>query len=361
MSRLRKDAILIITDSAAENETKKIKRRRADQKRGFRMPSINDVAKRAKVAKSTVSLVLNNSGYVSEETRKKVEDAIRELDYQPSQLARNLSYRRTNLVGVIIPDVSHPFYGTFLKYAEDALYRRGYKTMVCQTVERENMELEFLSMLKSQTMDGIIMGAHSLKQEEYVHLDRPVVAFDRDLGDRIPIVRADHEAGGRQAARLFLEKGCQQVVQVRGASIVSTPAHRYHTAFAETMEQGGVKVGEVEMPHNAFGEEDFARAAAQIFAEYPEADGIFGADLVVQACLKEAEARKLAVPGQLHLLAYDGTYVTRTGACQVNAIVQPIQELACSCVEKMDRLIQGQAVAEHDSVFPVGYQEGMTL
>lgn len=62
------------------------------------MSSINDVAKRARVAKSTVSLVLNNSGYVSQETRKKVEEAIRELDYQPSQLARNLSRKRTNLV-----------------------------------------------------------------------------------------------------------------------------------------------------------------------------------------------------------------------------------------------------------------------
>ena len=325
------------------------------------MPSINDVAKKAKVAKSTVSLVLNNSGYVSEETRKKVEEAIRELDYQPSQLARNLSYRRTNLVGVIIPDASHPFYGTFLKYTEEALFRRGYMTMVCETVERENMELEFISMLKSQTMDGIIMGAHSLQQEEYAYLDKPVVAFDRDLGERIPIVRADHEAGGRKAAQLFLEKGCQRVIQVSGSCIVNTPAHRYHTTFAETMEQGGVKVRGVEMPHNAFGEADFAGVAAQIFAEYPKADGIFGADLVVQACLKEAAARKIAVPGKLHLLAYDGTYATRIGACQVNAIVQPIQKLAYSCVEKMDSLIQGQTITEHDFVFPVGYQEGMTL
>ena len=83
------------------------------------MASINDVAKRAHVAKSTVSLVLNNSGYVSEETRKKVEQAIRELDYHPSQIAQNLSKNRTNLVGVVIPDVSHPFYGTFVKYAEE--------------------------------------------------------------------------------------------------------------------------------------------------------------------------------------------------------------------------------------------------
>lgn len=262
---------------------------------------------------------------------------------------------------MIIPDASHPFYGTFLKYVEEALYRRGYKTMVCQTVERENMEEEFLSMLKRQTMDGIIMGAHSLKREEYEKIEKPVAAFDRDLGERIPIVRANHEEGGKMAAKLFGEKGCQKVVQVMGASIVSTPAHRYHSVFAQEMMKYGISVANVEMAHNAFGEQDFRETAKQVFEEHPDADGIFGADLLIQACLQEAGKRGRKAAEDLHLLAYDGTYATRIGACRLNAIVQPVKDLAYQCVENIDCLIQGQKAEKREMVFPVSYQEGETF
>ena len=101
------------------------------------MASINDVAKKANVAKSTVSLVVNNSGYVSAKTRAKVEEAMRELNYVPSQLAKNLSSRRSNIVGIVMPDVMHPFFATFIKYAELKLFHYGYMTMVCGTIGRE--------------------------------------------------------------------------------------------------------------------------------------------------------------------------------------------------------------------------------
>lgn len=325
------------------------------------MASINDVAKRAKVAKSTVSLVLNNSGYVSDETRAKVEEAIRELDYQPSQLARNLSNMRTNLVGVVIPDISHPFYGTFLKYTEDALYHRGYKTMVCETVERDNMEEEFISMLRRQTMDGIIMGAHSLTHDQYRKIGKPVVAFDRFLGENIPVVRADHKSGGIIAAKKFLEKNCRRIVQVSGARIVDTPAHQYHVSFAQELEKNSIKAAEVEMPHNSFAEQDFAEAAKTIFEKYPDVDGIFGADLVIQASLREAHLRNRKVPEELHMIAYDGTYATRTGAYRLDAVVQPVKELAEQCVEYIDRMIREEGTEMSDKVFPVSYQEGDTL
>ncbi len=325
------------------------------------MASINDVAKRAKVAKSTVSLVLNNSGYVSAETRAKVEKAIKELDYMPSQLARNLSKMRTNLVGVVIPDASHPFYGTFLKYAEESLYRYGYKTMLCETAERNNMEEEFLSMWKKQNMDGIIMGTHSLMHDEYMKIDKPVVAFDRFLGDDIPIVRADHEMGGTLAAQKFIEKNCRHIVQISGARIVNTPAHQYHIAFSKELDKNCLEAADVVMPYNSFSEMDFKETAKMVFDRYPEVDGIFGADMAILACLREARARGRKVPEELHMLAYDGTYITRMGMYQTDAIVQPVKDLAAQCVEYMDCLIREEPLRIHESVFPVKYQKGDTL
>ena len=91
------------------------------------MASIKDVARRAGVAPSTVSLVLNNTGYVSEKTREKVEKAMKELDYMPNELARNLYRNKTNIIGIIIPHIDHPFFSTFVKYTEKFLYELGYK------------------------------------------------------------------------------------------------------------------------------------------------------------------------------------------------------------------------------------------
>ena len=199
------------------------------------MAKIKDVAKLANVSPSTVSLVLNNKGYVSEATRAKVQAAVTALNYVPSEVARNLSLNRTNLIGVIIPDIAHPFFAILMHEIEIALYRYGYRTMICSTSEKENAELVFLDMLRRHTMDGLIVGAHALHLESYEGIDLPIVAFDRFINDNIPIVRADHSQGGSMAAKALLARKPKHRVAAPGSSHLictaaiaesSTPIHR---------------------------------------------------------------------------------------------------------------------------------------
>lgn len=169
------------------------------------MASIRDVAKLAQVAPSTVSLVLNNKGYVSKTARDKVLAAIKELNYVPNELARNLFRNCTNIIGVVVPDIAHPFFGTFIRFLEIALYKQGYKILVCSTIERQNGEHEFIDMLKRQMIDGIIMGCHSLEVDLYNKINKPIVALDRVINDNIPIIRSDHELGGKLAAQRLIK------------------------------------------------------------------------------------------------------------------------------------------------------------
>lgn len=125
------------------------------------------------------------------------------LNYIPSEMARNLSLQRTNIIGVIVPSISHPFFSELAEALETELYSLGYKMMLCCTKYKENSERKFIEMLKRQTMDGIIMGAHSLDVSIYEGLKEPVIAFDRYLNDNIPIVHCDHCTGGRLAAEAF--------------------------------------------------------------------------------------------------------------------------------------------------------------
>ena len=98
------------------------------------MPGIRDVAAYAGVGIGTVSRALNKTGYVSKETREKIEEAVRVLGYQPNELARNLYRNKSGMIGVVVPDLENPFFAKFLKCTEIELYKYGYKAVVCNTV-----------------------------------------------------------------------------------------------------------------------------------------------------------------------------------------------------------------------------------
>lgn len=305
------------------------------------MARIKDVAKEAGVAPSTVSLVLNKKGYVSEETRLKVEAAVEKLNYIPSEMARNLSLQRTNIIGVIVPSISHPFFSELAEALETELYSLGYKMMLCCTKYKENSERKFIEMLKRQTMDGIIMGAHSLDVSIYEGLKEPVIAFDRYLNDNIPIVHCDHCTGGRLAAEAFLQHDCHHVIGIEGYQGVHTPANDSHKVFHETMWQHGVITDILEMPWNAFTYEDFLVTAEKLFTEYQDIDGIFGTDMAIASCMRVATQRGYHIPRDIKMVAYDGTGMTQTGIQPITAVRQPIEKLAAIAAQKVVSKVKG--------------------
>ena len=323
------------------------------------MARIKDVAKLAGVSTSTVSLVLNNKGYVSAATRAKVEAAVQELHYVPSEVGRNLSLNRTNLIGVIIPDVAHPFFAALLHEIEIALYDYGYKTMICSTGEKKNAELAFLDMLRRHTMDGLIIGAHALHIENYQHIELPVIAFDRYLCDEIPIIRADHHQGGQLAANALLKRHPHHVGQITGAPTVHTTAHEHEDIFAQVIKQASVPLDTIIMPANAFRPEDFAKAAREVFERYPDVDAISGTDLGAICALREASRRGRRCPDDLSIVAYDGTYLTRLGPQSLTAVVQPIPALGRRAAEAIVRRIRHEELPSLQPL-PMGFQQGET-
>lgn len=160
------------------------------------MASIKDVAQKAGVGVGTVSRVLNNSGYVSDETREKIEEAMKNLQYTPNELARNLYRKKSGIIAVLVPTVEIPFFAELVHNIEAELYNEGFKIMLGNTDKAHNAELEYLDMLNRHIVDGVITGVHSLDVEEYKKIKKPIVAFDRYLGEDIPVVTVDHKEGG---------------------------------------------------------------------------------------------------------------------------------------------------------------------
>lgn len=306
------------------------------------MAGIKDVAKLAQVGVGTVSRVINDNGYVSQETRKKIEEAMEKLDYTPNELARNLYRKKTGIIAVLIPTVSHPFFAELVNYIEIELHERGYKTMLCNTEKDKNYESEYLQMLRQNVVDGLITGVHSLDVQEYLNVNRPIVALDRYLSDEIPVVSVDHRSGGIAAAKELMRCGCRKVVQIMGARKVQSPAQSRHTVFEKELTNAGIEVYSYEMEWNKYDIHYFNEYTHMVYEKHPDADGMFGTDLLALSYMRTAQENGKRIPDDLKIVAYDGTDVTEMVYPSVTVIKQPVEKLAREAVRLIIHEIEGR-------------------
>ena len=141
------------------------------------MPTIKDVAAEAGVTSTTVSRVLNNRGYISEETREKVYSAMEKLNYMPNEMARNLSRQKSDYIGVILPSVEHPYFSKVLHWLEHYVTKHNYKIMVCISENSREKELQYIDLLYSHRVLGIVVCSHIGETMEHLDSNCPLISF----------------------------------------------------------------------------------------------------------------------------------------------------------------------------------------
>ena len=188
--------------------------------------TIRDVAKKANVSVATVSRVINKKGYVHEETRIAVENAIQELGFEPNQLARSLTNHRSMMLGVIVPHVGTTFYGQLIEGIEQAALSYGYKTMLCNTQDNSERELDYLKIFEQYSVEGVIVASNFINKEKLTSLNIPVISVDHLVSDEIPSVTSNNERGGELAAKALIEGGAKNFLLLRGPSFLITSQER---------------------------------------------------------------------------------------------------------------------------------------
>lgn len=325
------------------------------------MSSIQEVAKKAGVGVGTVSRVINDSGYVSEKTRKIVEEVIEELNYKPNELARNLFRNRTNIVAVITPAIGNPYYATLYSEVENRLRKYGYKTMLCNTIGEATNEEAYLEMLERNMVDGIITGTHTLDYSCYKKIKGPIVGFDTPkLNDDILIVTVDHEKGGKLAAKALIESGCKEVLQFTDATTKNYPFIKRHKAFAKEIKKAGLICREYKPKMDNFEEKFIQENIDEAFSMYPNVDGVFATDTHALLYMKKALSMGKKIPQDLKVVAYDGTFILNTAYPSPSAIVQPIDKLAKVAVDSLHAIINGENVDRNTKVLDIEFRQGMT-
>ena len=198
--------------------------------------TIKDIAREAGVSIASVSRALNGMDGISEKKRSRILRVCERLSYTPNGLARSLVKRRTQTIGIIMPDIMSPFYSELMVKASDAAHKRGYQVLLCNSFRELRAERDYLKLLAEHQVEGILIfpiGPRSTESmSEFIH-NVPMVALNELTGQcGIPYVCADEEQAGRIAAEYLISRGCRNLLFVGFKP--ERLAHRYRAASDAT-------------------------------------------------------------------------------------------------------------------------------
>ena len=321
------------------------------------MTNIKDVAKEAGLAVGTVSRVLNNRGYISESTRKKVYDAMDRLNYKPNEIARSLYRKKSNILGVIVPSVSHPFFAELTGYIEFYAYQAGYKVMICNSYADRTKEKDYIELINRNQVDGFIATIYTKDSDEYINSSLPLVTIDRSF-DGIPYITSDHYDGGVQATKYLIEKGCRKIAHISGELGITTIANYRSKAFYDVVSQSNVEYVVKEARLSTF--EEYKKVAIRLFQEHPDIDGVFASsDIIAASLIHVAGLHNRVVPKDLKIVGYDDIDMAAMTVPPLTSIKQNIQRIGELAVKVLLDKIEGRNVPM-DNVLPVTLIERKT-
>lgn len=310
--------------------------------RSINMATIKDVAKYAGVSVATVSRYLNQ-GYISENARKQVEDAIDALGYQPSLIARSLNTKQTNAIGLIIPDITNPFFPELARAVEDAAYESGYTVILCNTDEQAEKELRYIETLTRKYIAGIILATNEIEMEYYSKLNIPLVALDRPIGEDFPTVMTQNIEGAKLGAEYLLRQQINHLVCLRGP-VGLKPADDRLKGFLQAAEKGSVKTTVIECPFD-FNEAE--RIVFELLKDNQSIDAIFAcSDVSAIGAIKAAHSLQIKVPEQLQILGFDGIMLGQMTTPGLSTVAQNIYELGSKATKLLIKQINGEALEQ---------------
>ena len=293
-------------------------------------PTMADVAREAGVALGTVSRVVNGQ-QVGAEFREKVETAIQRLGYRYNSSGRALRTDCTRTVALIIPSTINPYFGLLVHHINLALEQRDYRMLLCFTEYDRNREMEFIRMAEQNRVDGVI--ALTYNPDLVIPEDIPFVTIDRFFSVSVPCIAADNFGGGYLAAKKLHELGCRRAAVMRvGSSLINEPSKRKDGFVSGCVELGldfESKVISDSDPFSCF--ETFL--TDHFHSGKLDFDGLFaGTDTLAWQIIQVLNRMGLRVPEDVQVIGFDGIQMFGNLGYIVSTIVQPVQEIAETCV-----------------------------
>lgn len=286
-----------------------------------------DIAAIVGCSVGTVSRAINNQKGVSEETRKKILKVMEEEGYQPNAVARSLSQKRTNTIGVLIPDFSHAFLGGAAQAIEKELSARNYSTLLFNTEWDPNVERKKLIAAQARSVDGIILKP-SLNTVDFMKdIYTPTVLVSHTFGEKMSYVDIDNELAGYMAAEHLIKCGYKRIAFMGGATNISMIELRYK-GFCRAMEEYKLPVRGEYVRKADDSIRDGYHNMEQLFEldEHPDAVFCIG-DLAALGACKSSSERGIDIPSELGVIGFNNDEFAELPQIALTTVKQPREKI----------------------------------
>jgi len=314
--------------------------------------TMRQIAARARVSVGTVSHVINHTAGVREPVRRRVLEAIERLGYQPSLLARGLRRNQTTIIGVIIPDISNPFFPLVVRGVEDIAYQNSYRLMLCNADNDAQKEQVYFDELRAYRMAGLIVipSADSrLVAAAGTAGELPVVCLDRCpegwKGDSITV---DNTEGAYQATRYLLELGHRRIAAITGQLHVTSAVERLK-GFKRALREFGITMAPEYIQEGRFDRLSGYEKSLMLLQFSPRPTAVFAAnDLVALGVLAAMRELGLRCPEDVSLTGFDDLELASFTNPALTTVAQPAYQMGARAAALLFERLRGEELpAQH--------------
>ncbi len=312
--------------------------------------TINDIAGKAGVSLTTVSRVLNDSGYVKKETKIRVLKAIEELNYTPSAIARSLSKSKTNTIGVLIPEINNQFYGEVIKGISQVADECGLNIILCNTDENIQKELKALKLLKEQRIRGIIIAPTSVEDDqngEYLktieQLGIPVVLLDGHVKHSdFSGVFVDNIKGAFDGTEALIKAGHKKIAIITGR-MNSDGAQNRLIGYKKALAANNIDIDDKYILFGDYGQESAYRCTKEIIEMEDRPTAIFiSSNKMTVGCVKAIRNHKLRIPEDIAIVGFDKVDILNSLGMNISFIDGPTTELGIASMKILVENLKGK-------------------
>lgn len=306
---------------------------------------MDDVAKRANVSVATVSRVYSNPDKVSPKNRQKVYEAIKELDYQPNVLARNLRRLQTNTFLVVVPNIVNTFFTSILKTIQATAIESGYQVLLGDTNRSPDLEESYIRLLKQRMVDGVILLFPRMETAalEAIAEEYPVVIVGRKVSNPdIPFVTNDNAVSTRAATEHIIKLGHRRIGYLAGTLNLEISSERLK-GFRQAMEQNGLETDEALIREGDFYLDAGYSLALEMLSSPNRPTAVIAAsDEMAIGAMRAAKELGISVPSQLAVMGFDDIRMASICEPPLSTIAQPKEEFGKISTQLLIALLQGR-------------------
>jgi LacI family transcriptional regulator len=306
---------------------------------------LEDLAKKLNVSKVTVSKALRNHPDISDETKLKVKKLAERMGYIPNFMAKNLSARKSNIIGLVIPKLAHFFFGSVIESVYDSAFENDYETVITVSQESAEREKEHIRSLLSMHVDGLIISITE-QTKDYTIFHRiinskiPLVFIDRVPPIKnVPSVTVDDKGGAYSAVEYFIKSGVTKIGHIGGYSYINIGKARLN-GFVEVMNKNNIPIDNNWVIEGGFGEEDGYRGFKEMLNRGSLPEAIFAVTYPVAIGIYEAATELgIKIPSDIQVTCFGNNDFKHTVPSVFNFVDQPAGEIGKNAVRILLDLI----------------------